>query len=247
MRIAILVRCSTVLIALIILGLACEQCSRKSSDQHQGATIPDSLKRYPFRSAVIELRYSGSATGRQTIYIDDFGQKETTIDSLSMKMMDMELPNYKVQIKKGDSLYQIDYIRGMATKEMNHISAKDEQDIAATGEAVAGGMGMKKDSAEEVVAGQRCAVWISEQMGTKSWMWNNLVLRSESKIGDDTIHLEAVSVSVDVPVPAERFEPPGNVRYTTMEEIQGMLDKIDRESGTKMQGGQGTKRRKTTK
>ncbi len=228
----IILRRTVVAAIFVLLTLHLEDCSKKpSNNQASLPVIPDSLKRYPFRSANIELHYGGSASGKQMIYIDDFGQKETTVDSLTMKMMDMEMPNYKMQIRKGDSVYQIDYVRGMATRGVNHLSSSDEKDMAAMGESIAGGMGMKKDSAEEIVAGQKCTVWSSEQLGTKSWMWNNLVLKSESTVGNDKILLGAVSVRLDVPVPSVHFDAPQDVRYTTTEDIQSMLNEIDKKSG----------------
>ncbi len=212
-----------------ILTLPFDGCSRKSDGKGSSATtIPDSLKRYPFRSAIIELRYSGSAKGKQMIYIDDFGLKEANIDSLTMNMMGMELPNYKMHIQNGDSVYEVDFVRGLATKGVSHLSAGDRKAMSSMGEEMAKGMGMKKLDKQEVVAGQPCTVWTSAEMGTTSWLWHNISLKSESRIGDDTIHLEAVSVHLDVPVPSERFDPPGGIHYTTQEEIESMLNKLDR-------------------
>lgn len=228
---------SLMLVMLALLSLQVEECGKKSETKEKSAaTVPDSLKRYPFRSAIIELRYGGSASGKQMIYIDDFGQKETTIDSLTMKMMDMEMPNYKMQIRRGDSLYEIDYVRGIASKGANPLSANDEKAVAVSGDSLAAGMGMKKQAREEVVAGQPCAVWISEQMGTKAWLWNNITLKSQATIGGDTILLDAVSVSLDVPVPAEQFVPPGDIHYTTVEETEAMLKEIDHKTAKHSKG-----------
>ncbi len=238
-RLAFLQR-SLLLVTFALLSTLAGGCAKKGDNKEKSATtIPDSLKRYPFRSAIIELRYSGSASGKQTIYIDDFGQKEATMDSLSMKMMDMELPNYKMQIRKGDSLYQIDFVRGMATRGVSHLSAEDEKALSSMGEGMAQGMGMKKDSLEETVAGQKCTVWSSDQLGTKTWLWNNIILKSESKIDDDKILLDAVSVSLDVPVPSGYFEAPGGVHYTTKEEIERMLNSVDKNPGTNPEAKKG--------
>ncbi len=232
----------TIVLSIVLLLAHLEQCGKKPSSKEASLpAIADSLKRYPFRSAIIELRYGGSASGTQMIYIDDFGQKETSVDSLTMKMMGMELPNYKMQIKKGDSLYQIDFVRGAATRGVSHVSASDEKDATAFGEKMASGMGMKKGTARENVAGQPCDVWTSEQMGTKSWVWNNIILKSESKIGDDKILLEAMSVHLDVPVPSSHFDAPQDVHYTTTEEIQSMLDSMDKKSGKKPEDQRGGK------
>ena len=231
---------SLILMTLVLLSLQLEECGKKPQTKDASASaIPDSLKRYPFRSAIIELRYSGSASGKQMIYIDDFGVKEATFDSLTMKMMGMEMPNEKMLIKKGDSLYQVDFVRGMATKGVSHVSAADEKAMSTMGEGIAKGMGMKKDSVEEIVAGQKCAVWSSEQLGTKSWLWNNITLKSESTIGDDKILLDAVSLTIDVPVPSKHFEAPGGIHYTTQEEIEGMLRSIDKKDGNKASVGKG--------
>jgi hypothetical protein len=217
------------LVLLTLVSLQLEECSKKPKTKDESTTtIPDSLKRYPFRSAVIELKYGGSASGKQAIYIDDFGQKETTVDSLTMKMMGMEMPSFKVSIRNRDTVYQVDFVRQLATKAIDHTTAADEQAMNATGEQMAKGMGMKKAEKEEMVAGQKCIVWSSEALGTKTWVWNNITLKSESTVGDDTILLDPVAVSVNVPVPQDRFVPPQGIHYTTEEEMQSMLDNADK-------------------
>jgi len=218
-----------ILSMIVFLLFQLENCTKKTSSGGSSvANIPDSLKRYPFRSAIIELHYGGSASGKQMIYIDDFGRKEATIDSLSMRMMDMEMPNYKMQIRRGDSLFEVDFVRGMASKGLNPMSPAEERSMAASGDSLAAGMGMKKSAAAEIVAGQPCTVWTSEQMGTTAWLWNNITLKSRATVGDDTILLEAVSVSLNTPVPAEHFDPPGGIHYTTSEEMQTMFDNMDK-------------------
>ncbi len=195
-------------VAMVLLSLLVEECEKKSQSKETSATtIPDSLKRYPFRSAIIELHYGGSASGKEMIYIDVFGLKEATLDSLTMKMMEMEKPSYKMQIRNRDSLFQIDFVRGTATKGANAPNATDEKAMSSMGEEMAKGMGMKKKAKEDVVAGQKCTVWTSEEMGTESWLWNNITLKSKARVGDDTILLETVALNVDVPVPPSTSIP----------------------------------------
>ncbi len=228
------------LLCLIILALQVEECGKKAQNKESSAAaIPDSLKRYPFRSAIIELKYSGSASGRQTIYIDDFGLKEASVDSLTMKMMDMELPNYKLHIRNRDSVYGVDFVRGVATKGVSPVSAGDEKAISSMGEEMAKGMGMKKQDKDEIVAGQKCAIWASEEMGVRTWLWNNITLKSESRIGDDKIFLNAVSVQTDVPVAPEHFIPPDGFHYTTQEEIERMMDNLDKKTPKEREGQKG--------
>ncbi len=223
---------SLIFAAMVLLLLQLEACGNKAgSKETSKPIIPDSLKRYPFRSAIIELRYGGIASGKQMVYIDDFGVKEATIDSLSVKMMGMDVPNYKMEIKRGDSLYQIDFVRGMATKGIIPMSSGDEKAMSAEGEAEATRMGMKKG--EDTVAGRKCAVWTSQEMGTKTWLWNGIALKSEVHMGDDKILLDAVNVKTDVPVTADHFDPPTGVHYMTSEDIQKMVDEIDKKSITK--------------
>ena len=216
---------------IVLLLFQLEDCGKKSSSGGTSvASIPDSLKRYPFRSAIIEVHYSGAAIGKQMTYIDDFGQKETTVDSLTMKMMDLEMPSYKISVRKNDTLYQVDYVRGMATKGASPVTANDQKAMSSMGEEMAKGMGMKKSDSEEIVAGQKCAVWTSDEMGTKSWLWNNITLKSEARIGDDTIRTEAVAVNFNVPVPAEHFLPPQGIHYTTVEEMESKLSDFEMKS-----------------
>lgn len=205
-------------------GCMCLASCAKKQAASTARVVPDSLKRYPFRSAIIELRYGGSARGTQMIYIDDFGLKETKVDSFTTNVMDMDMPTHKLEIRSDDSLFSVDFVRGIGSRGRSEITARDQKEMKAAGEEMAKGMGFKKG--EDVVAGQKCVVWSSEDLGSKAWMWNDITLKSEAAIGDMKVLLEAVRVDLDVPVPGERFAAPSGINLITTEDVVKKLDEM---------------------
>lgn len=200
-------------------------CSGGGSDDRSARTVPDSLKRYPFKSAIIELRYGGSSSGTQLIYIDDFGMKEASVDSFTTEMFGMQVPTHKMQIQNWDSTYSADLVRGSGMKGLTMISPGERKKLSLAGEEIAKGMGM--EGGEETIAGKVCKIWEMKSLDSKVWLWNDITLKSEVSLGDVKQLLEAKRIEIDVPVPAEKFRLPVGIKTLTPEDTQRMLQKLD--------------------
>jgi len=189
------------------------------------ATAVDSSKAYPFKSAIIKYRISGSIQqGTQTLSIDDYGKKtrterETTINVIGTKRKDSTL-----EIDDGRDHYRIDLIRKtgektpsfsrVAEEMVKTMSAEQKKDMEELGKELVRGLTGKeemKPAGKGTVLGKECAVY--DLMGVKSWLWNNLALKIENPSLGNMIQ-EAVDLQVDVPIAADKFKAPPDVKIT---------------------------------
>ncbi len=218
--------CHAITLCLFIaIPLPYAGCSGGGSGDQSARTVPDSLKRYPFKSAIIELQYGGSSSGTQFIYIDDYGMREAKIDSFMTEMFGMQAPTHKIQIQDWDSTFSADLVKRSGMSGLNPLTANERKQLSLAGEEIAKGMGM--EAGEETVAGKTCKVWSLESLGSRVWLWNDITLKSEVDLGDVKQQLEAKRIEIDVPVPADKFHLPGGIKIVTPEDMQKMLQKLD--------------------
>lgn len=231
------------MLALAISFVACgkkdqntQQQGQQQGQQQQTPTTASpslgELKKYPFKSAIVELKYGGHCTGTEVLYIDDYGMKEATVDNFTMKVMGREMPTNQIQVTDGEWVYTIDVRKKEGTKMKNpslemmrNMSEEQKKAMMDLGSEMMKKMDAK-ETGEETVAGKPCKVWSVESVGTKVWVWSGLTLKRELKIMGVRQHLEAVSVETDVPVPADQFEVPQGVRITERD-----MGKMMREMG----------------
>ena len=198
-----------------------------TADTSKAREIPDSLRRYPFKSAIIQLEYGGSCSGIQLVYIDDYGMKEAKVDSFMTEMMGMQQPTYKMEITDWDSMFSADMMRGMASKGLNPFSAKDRKLLAEVGGQMAKGMGIEEG--KDTLLGKPCAVWSMESMSSKVWLWYDITLKSSVAMDDFKQLLEVKHIDLEVSVPVAAFQIPAGLKTITPEDINKMLEKMDQQ------------------
>jgi hypothetical protein len=217
-----------VLVALfmsIVFPSAVDGRDNSGDDRTSTRAVPDSLKRYPFRSAIIELEYGGSCSGKQMIYIDDFGMKEAKVDSFITEMMGMPAPTYKMQIQDWDSTFSADMLKGIATKGLTPFSAKERREMSEIGRGVAKDMGIEEGI--DTVLGKPCSVWSMQSMSSKVWLWNDITLKSSVELDEWKQLLVAKWIEMDVPLPSNAFVIPVGMKTIMPEDINKMFEKLD--------------------
>jgi hypothetical protein len=239
-------RFTQLLIFTLVVGIAvCNvDCGKKDqSSQQQGpeqtaatgtketSSAPDLFKKYSFKSAIVELKYSGDCSGTETVYIDDYGMKEAIVDNYAMKVMGTEVQTNHIQLNVGEWHYSIDLKKMKATKmknamveRMKNMSGEERKKWQGMGEEVLKGMN-GKEVGEETVAGKPCKVLSMESVGTKVWIWEGMTLKRHVKIMGVNQELEAVNLQLDVPVPADKFEVPSGVQVTE-QDMSKMMEQM---------------------
>jgi hypothetical protein len=185
----------------------------------------DERPRYPFKSAVVRYRISGSIQeGTQTLTIDDYGRKTRTERDTTLTLMGKKQKESIVEIDDGEALYRIDLIKktgektpsfSMVARDMvQSMSPTQKKALEEIGRELAKGRaaaGEVKQMGKGKVLGRECDVY--EAMGMKSWLWNNLPLKKESPSLGNMVQ-EAVEIRLGEPVPPEKFKPPTGISLT---------------------------------
>ncbi|MCX6338970.1 MAG: hypothetical protein NTX71_03505 [Candidatus Aureabacteria bacterium] len=185
----------------------------------------DNSRAYPFKSAIITYRISGSIQqGTQTLYIDDHGTKTRTERETTMNVMGTKRKDSSLEIDDGNYHYRIDLMRKtgektpsyskMAEEMVRTMSEDQKKDMEKLGKELAKGLTGReavKPAGKGIVLGKECAVY--DLMGVKSWLWNNLALKIKNPaLGNMT--QEAVELKVDVPIEPDKFKVPPDVKIT---------------------------------
>lgn len=181
--------------------------------------------RYPFKSAVITYRISGSIQeGTQVVTIDDHGRRARTDRDTTLFLMGRKHKESIVEIDDGESFYRIDLVKKtgekspspsrIAAEMVRSMSPAQKKELEKVGRELAKGhtaSGELKRAGKGKVLGRECDIY--EAMGMKTWLWNNLSLRKESPSLGSMVQ-EAVEIRVDEPIPPDRFTPPRGVTIT---------------------------------
>jgi len=195
------------LLALTIAGLIALSASAQTKKN----------RLYPFKSGVIEYTYSGNATGRQFLYIDDFGDLQCEVTETVTKQFGQTEKKNEIKVSKGLDIYQWDPVARTGTKIHNSMAEElmndPDFDPEEFGKRTMASLGFQK-TGEETINGRRCEVY--KGMGSTLWIWNGISMKTEvSVLGSKTIWT-ATNVNIDQGVPAEKFRIPSDVRFEDM-------------------------------
>jgi len=181
-----------------------------------GNPASEDLKRYKIASAIVDYTVSGSQSGTETLVFDQFGMREAKRSETVIRVAGQTIETRTLTIFDHGSTTTVDLVRRTATKiptpmwsEIVEATKREGGDMTDLGTAMIRRMGAEKIG-EESVAGKPCVVWRIQSLGSKSWVWNGIVLRQETSLAGQTIRIEATSVKENAAIPEERFAlPPG--------------------------------------
>jgi len=174
-------------------------------------------KLYPFKTAVIEYTYEGNTTGKQYLYIDNYGWMQSKIEQTASKAFGQKSETNKAEITKDFDIYSWD----LKTKEgvkLRNTLAQDlmndpDFDPEEFGKKSMDMLGFEKKGTE-TINGKVCDVWKGLAGSSTIWMWNSLAMKSEIKmLGTKTIWTATV-IKIDEGVPAGKFSIPSDVNFS---------------------------------
>lgn len=169
------------------------------------------IYRYPVKSAIIEYVYSGNTSGTAQHYIDNHGWKNAQYTQTKTKSFGSTSENNTLTIVEDTVVYSIDLItkKGMKTK-ISNLNKKEIDDWAKEMDSIWKGNGFKKVGTGEVL-GRTCDIW--EGMSTKTWVWQNFVLKTESSLFGKTV-MEATRIDIGANIPKDKFKIPDGIELT---------------------------------
>ena len=178
-------------------------------------------KIFGIKSGIIEYEISGSQTGTKKLYFDDWGRKQAEFTNSTIKVGKYTKHSSLLKITKGDYQYIINIENNSGTKRENPIiekmiELKNQINYGDFGEQllfVDGGF----ESGSDIIAGKKCKVYEFKKQNTQKWIWNWLMLKSETNRGKIKIIVLAKNIEEDVSVPDSVFNIPQNVLITEVD------------------------------
>ncbi len=169
------------------------------------------FKRYGIKSGIIEYELSGAQSGKETIYFDDWGYREAKYTEAELSFGGFSQKTNTLTILEGKMIYTIDLSTNTGTKMENPLFAglKDE-DLQEMGKQMMEQMGGEKTGTETFLD-RTCEVWEIKQMGTKTYVWESIALKTEVNMGMQ-MNITAVSMK-EGEVPQEKLKIPEGVAF----------------------------------
>lgn len=207
-----------------------------------------SLQRYAVKNATIIYKHSGMTEGEEKVYIADYGKKEARYTELTVSAFGFETTTRELELHLGDEYYSIDLNEKTGTKTIFsddfELSKKEVKEYEELGKEMMETMGFEKTGTGTIL-GKKCDIW--EGMGTKSWIWKNIPLKTEiSMMGKSVI--EAVKLDINAGVPASKFKIPDGISFEDIEMDKESMNEDDmeslEESLNQLKGLLGTKKKK---
>ncbi len=172
-------------------------------------------KIYGIKSGIIEYEIKGSQTGTKKLYFDDWGRKQAEFTNSTIKVGKYTKHSNLLKITKGDWQYIINLENNTGLKRENPviekiIELKNQTNYGEFGEQlllISGGF----ESGREIVADKKCKIFEFKKQNTKSWIWNWLMLKSETKRGKINITVVAKNIEENVFIADTVFNPPKNI------------------------------------
>jgi len=183
-------------------------------------TIKDQ-KFFGIESGIVEYEISGSQTGDKTLYFKDWGRKQAEFSVSTIKVGKYSKNTNLLKITDGNWEYILNLDSKTGTKRENPVLEKmmefrDQINYGEFGEQLAlinGGIETGSDS----VISKKCRVFEFKNMNSKLWLWNWLMLKSETLSGNIKINVEAISIRENVAIADSIFIPPLDVLVTQVD------------------------------
>ena len=172
------------------------------------------FKRYQFESGKVVYETSGSMTGTETMYFDDYGMLELKETKATLEMMGIKQVTDTKVLMNGKWIYTIDKNSGEANKMENPLYSMFPEggDLEKVGEEMMINMGGKKIGSETLL-GKECDIWEIKKLMSKVWVWKSIPIKSVVNMMGMNITQIATNVEVDISVSPDKFKIPEGVEF----------------------------------
>lgn len=200
-----------VLVFIIACSKTEEQKVENTEQQNvtkEETTRPVVSQRYGIKSGVIF--YDAPMGAKQELYFDDYGAKEVSITSIDLGIAKTKT----IEIRKDGFSYTYEEGKNEGTKKAWYVPANT--DFSKADPKILERYKVK-DLGTETIAGKECKKF-SAEFGSSpivSWTWNNILIKSVTKMGQGEFVIEATKVQ-DGSVDSKLFELPAGVTFKEM-------------------------------
>ncbi len=191
----------------------------------QPLAAEDSQPPYPFKSAIVNYKISGSIQqGTEKLYIDEHGRKTRKERNTTITILGTKKADSTIEIDDGKYHYRIDLIKKtgekspsyskMAEEILKSMSPEQKEEMKEVGKEILSGLkseGVMKPIGKGKILGKECEIY--EVMGVKTYKWKNLALKIESPMLGNMAQ-EATELKIDCPIPPDKFKPPAGIKLS---------------------------------
>ena len=184
-----------------------------------------SLKRYNQESGTIEYTITGNMmNGTEILCFAKFGGLEAKYTNTEVKVAGFSQKTNTVAYLEGSTLYTVDLNTNTGTKMENSIMKNLEgKDLQDAGKQMLKDMGGKQVG-NETFLGKNCEVWEIKSLGSKTWIWNGVPLKTEVNMMGQQITYTATKISDTVD--PKKLQRPTNINYTEGMDPMKMLEQM---------------------
>lgn len=199
--------------------------SKSDAENGSVANAATEMKRYGVKQACIEYTVSGSQTGTEVLYFDDYGLREAKYEKKTIKIGPITQEDDKVTyLENGVTAYTVNRKDGTGTKmEIQMMQQFKSEDMTKVGESMMTQMGGKKIRTEEFL-GRQTDVWEVKQMGTTTWVWKGVTLKTITDFMGMKISIVATKISESFD--KKNLQKPTNIDYKEMGDPMEMIKKM---------------------
>lgn len=183
---------------------------------HVAAQEP--AKMFKVKSGHIEYKLTGNTVGTKTLWWDDYGYKQNELikSTTTVKVFGIENVEHTntQKFQRGDDFWTINYLdetsyhsrvsgaQQMGQSVENNYTDSEQKEMS---EDFLNGMGGNIEGTEKFL-GRSCE--IMNIMGSKSWIYKGIALKSESNVMGISTNETAISFEENIAIPASRFQQP---------------------------------------
>jgi len=172
------------------------------------------------KSAIITLRSTTPFMGSDIetrVYLDDYGNKYATITDTKLDYKGTPVVTTQISIISNGYVYNYDPEKKRGIKSINTDNFNPTKiNFRKLDRSTMDGYGLKKEG-HSTVLDKLCRVYSidipSMQMSGTYYVWQNITLRSKTKLDNVTMDMEAVKIQENVKIPPKFFEVPQNISF----------------------------------
>ena len=168
------------------------------------------MKKYSMNSGNIVYEITGDATGTEELTFSQYGWSSLKKQTMNFELYGITSVQSIHEVRDGDFAYRLKakdstLIKRVDLKWSSIASYKTPEELS---EAILFSLGGTYNS-DSTLNDKKCQVWTFENKALKEmWIWNGLVMKRRTKLGDRLVISTAKKIDLDIDVDPEIFEIP---------------------------------------
>lgn len=204
--------------------------SAAAFDAAQADSSPVTVRKLPFKTAVIVYQYQGGQQGKEVVYIDVAKNRIDQENEISVQAAGQTVSKKDRKMYDGKNFYEFIYKENMV---IQYLKRKDAIDLLFQGKDI---MENYQYAGASEVLGKKLKVYKSAM--ELSGLWNGIELKKKlinNPFGEQFNYVKtAIKITFDVPIPEEKFQVPVGMTILTEEQALKKTQEMFQALGNKI-------------